>query len=138
MTEDISQMTRRCRTCRGEGVVEDYHCRLCQEHITDVDTWWYSDEATMPCGHAEEYLVETITCPDCGGTGLVEQWLTPAEVAAIKRGKAVRVLFVAGALITLFIVLASVVLGSADTEPICGYWWYAVPALLLAASRWPA
>jgi len=130
-------MTRRCRICEGEGIVEDYYCQLCQQRIADDDTWWQADDDMLPCGHSEAYLVETTTCPDCGGDGLVEQWLSPAEVAAIRRGKIARFIYVAGALVVLIAVLTVVALRSDNNESVCGYWWYGVPALLLVVKHLP-
>lgn len=132
------QMKRRCRTCQGEGVVEDHHCQLCQQRIAAEDDWWHSDDDVLPCGHGQANLVETVTCPACGGAGQVEQWLTPAEVAAIRRGRIARIVFVVGALIILFTILAIVAMGPNETAPVCGYWWYGIPALLLATRYLPA
>jgi predicted nucleic acid-binding Zn ribbon protein len=137
MTESAIQVTRRCRTCRGEGIIEAYHCRLCQQPISGDDAWWSSDDDVLPCGHADEYLVETTPCPACDGAGQVEQWLSPAEARAIRRKKAAAAVFVVAALVTLVLVLTIVVWGSPAEVPVCGYWWYGVPALLISGLRLP-
>ena len=118
-------------------MVEDYHCRLCQQRIAGDDAWWSSDDGMMPCGHSEAYLVETLTCAACDGSGQVEQWLTPVEARAIRRRKAVATIFIVAALITLLLVLVIVVWGSPAETPVCGYWWYGVPALLICGRRLP-
>jgi len=135
MTESAIKMERRCGVCRGTGVVEDFHCRLCGQRIADVDAWWSSDENALPCGHSEENLIEVSACLECAGTGRVERWLSPAEARAIHRGRMARVVFVGLAFITLAAVLLGVFLTSQGVEPICGYWWYIVPPLLYTTHR---
>ena len=67
-----------------------------------------------------EKLVDTVSYPACGGAGRSEQWLTPAEVKAIRRSKIVRIAFVAGLSHILLFILATVIPTSSRSQPLCG------------------
>jgi len=135
MNEGAIQMMLRCRTCQGRGVIEDYHCNLCQQRIAGDDDWWDSEDDVMPCGHGADNLVDTMSCPACDGAGRSEQWLTPTEVKAIRRGKIGRILFVVGLLTILFMVLVGVILSSLLTNPICGFWGYGLAMLFFTRGQ---
>jgi hypothetical protein len=128
-------MRRQCHTCSGEGLIEDAHCQICHRRITVGDAWWLSDDEIMPCGHSEEHLIEVVTCPECGGTGWSERWLSPSELRAIRRGKIARIVFVAGAFLALLILLAIVIWNTSPVEPVCGYWWYLIPPFFFLAKQ---
>jgi hypothetical protein len=139
MSEGAIQMMRRCRTCQGRGVIEDYHCHLCQQRIAGDDDWWDSDDEVLPCGHEGENLVEIVRFSACGGAGRSEKWLTPAEVKAIQPGKIARIAFVGGLSLLLLVNLATVISTSSRSQPFCGSWGYAAPLLLFLANYlWPA
>jgi hypothetical protein len=134
MNETTVKMRRRCRTCSGEGLIEDPHCQLCHYRIAVDDTWWLSDDEIMPCGHSEEHLIEAMTCSECGGAGWSEQWLSPAELQAIRRGKIARIAFIAGASLALLVPLIIVIWNTSPVEPVCGYWWYLIPPFFFLAN----
>ena len=115
-------------------MIEDPHCQICPQRIAADDAWWLSDDKLMPCGHSEEHLIEIVTCSECEGTGSSEQWLSPAEIQAIRRGKVARFAFITGAFLTILITLIIVIWNSSPVEPVCGYWWYLIPPLFFLAN----
>lgn len=131
MNETTVKMRRRCRTCSGKGLIEEPHCQLCHRRIAVDDTWRFSDDEITPCGHPEEHLSEAMICSECGGAGWSEQWLSPVELRAIRRGKIARIAFIAGASLALLISLVIVIWNTSPVEPVCGYWWYLIPPFFI-------
>lgn len=121
-------ITRTCRTCQGHKVVPGpITCPLCgAEFPPDEmdDVWAEGDAALLPCGHPANNLVEQlVTCPECGGHGHSQQWISQAEWQHIQRQRWMRGLVLLAVTLLLIFTLVGVV-SSRDPDYVCGSWWY--------------
>jgi hypothetical protein len=134
VTGEQVKMMRQCPTCQGKGQVNAPHCRECGQRIAPTDTWWESNDDTLPCGHPASALVEMVTCPECDGHGRTLQEVSPAEWQKIQRRKRITRVALFIALLLPIVALAAAI---SDAYPgyVCGSWWYGIILGVLFVSQ---
>jgi len=123
MIDNTMIIERVCQNCLGKQIIIEPHCALCGHRIDDFDSWWYSDEDVMPCGHsARDHFIESVSCPTCQGSGQIEQSISMSAWKINQRNKILKIIF----LIFLASLPILAILLAIYREPgyICGAWWY--------------
>jgi hypothetical protein len=123
MTDEQKKVMRPCPGCQGRGLVNDPHCQDCGQRLAPTNAWWETNDEILPCGHPAAALIETVTCPECGGNGRYPQSISHAQWQQWRRRK---MLIGAALLIALLLPVAAVAAAVADAYPgyVCGSWWY--------------